>query len=61
MVEILYNGDGSGDWVVVRKDGKLYSMGHSLSLHDVVSLLQDCGVQVSPSLNLSDEELLNHE
>lgn len=50
-VEIHFNGEEDGDWVVIKVDGKIFYSGHSVSHAVLCDLLRHLGAHVT----LNDE------
>lgn len=53
-IELIEN--ESGDWVIVKKDGKVYHEGHDVPNHIWLELLNESGVESSSSF-ISDEDM----
>ena len=48
MYEVISNArDGSGDWVIIKKDGEVVHSGHNVPLNVVVALLNAKETQVT--------------
>lgn len=57
--EIFYNGNESGDWIVIKKDGKNVFSGHRLSNYNLKELLESTGAEVEYTNELTDEEVMD--
>lgn len=46
----------SGDWTVIKLNGKVYEEGHSIPVHRWLDLIKKFGNEVS-SIEISDEDM----
>lgn len=48
----------SGDWIVIKLNGKVYEEGHSIPVHRWLDLIEKFGNKIS-SKEVSDEDMEN--
>ena len=56
MINIVFNSNGSGDWVVVEKDGQELFSGHRVSPMDLGAILEQLGLETD-LIAVTDEEM----
>lgn len=57
MIKVVTNSLGSGDWVVVKDGNSTVYEKHSLSLQDVVYLLQEYSTKKVELIEVTDEQI----
>ena len=56
MINIVSNSNGSGDWVVVEKDGEELFSGHRIGPMDLSAILEQLGLETD-LIAVTDEEM----
>lgn len=56
MIKVITNSMGSGDWVIVEQNGGELFSGHSISVMELLSILEQLGHETD-FVEVTDEQL----
>lgn len=56
-LQVITNSNGSGDWCLVVRNGKVIYSGHSVSPRDLVSILSEVSATAVEFVENTDEEM----